>query len=262
VEHRSERAQEHVAVVRAREVAVATRTKLINHVRGAVKSMGRPLPKCSAEAFVKRAPGAVPLELKPALEPLLALITLSNEQIVKYDRVVERLIEDEYRDAKVLTQITGVGPLTAVTFAVTIGDRKRFARSRTVGAWVGLTPGQRASGKQDPQQTNHERRRRVPSKSSGQLRALRAGAVRPRLRSAPPRPGDRRTRRSQRKETSGRGRGPKTRGADASAVVHASGLRTVAECQAGGRIGVKGLKKKNPQQRENQKQNAAKRKEA
>jgi transposase len=152
VEHRNERAQQHVAVVRAREEAVATRTRLINHIRGAVKSMGMRLPQCSAEAFVKRAAGAVPAELKPALEPLLALITLTNEQIVKYDRNVERLIEDEYRDAKVLTQITGVGPLTAVTFAVTIGDRKRFAHSRTVGAWVGLTPGQRASGKQDPQQ--------------------------------------------------------------------------------------------------------------
>lgn len=152
VEHRDERAQRHVAVVRAREVAVATRTRLINHVRGSIKSMGMRVPKCSAEAFVKRAAGAVPPELKPALEPLLELIRLTNEQIAKYDRSVERLIEDEYRDVKVLTQITGVGPLTAVTFAATIGNRKRFAHSRTVGAWMGLTPGQRASGKQDPQQ--------------------------------------------------------------------------------------------------------------
>jgi len=152
VEHRSERAQQHVAVVRAREEAVQTRTRLINHVRGTVKSIGMRLPQCSAEAFVKRAAGAVPSELKPALEPLLALITLTNEQIVKYDRIVEGLLEDEYRDAQVLTQIAGVGPLTAVTYAVMIGDRKRFAHSRTVGAWLGLTPGQRASGQQDPQQ--------------------------------------------------------------------------------------------------------------
>ena len=165
VEHRNERAQQHVAVVRARAVAVATRTKLINHVRGAVKSMGMRLPKCSAEAFVKRAAGVVPAELKPALEPLLALITLSNEQIAKYDRSVERLIEDEYREVQVLTQIAGVGALTAVTFAVTIGDRKRFAQSRTVGAWVGLTPGQRASGSQDPQQ-------RITKEGDEHLRSL------------------------------------------------------------------------------------------
>lgn len=152
VEHRNERAQQHVAVIRAREEAVETRTRLINHVRGAVKSMGMRLPQCSAEAFVKRATGAEPPELKPALEPLLALITLTNEQITKYDRSIEGLIEDEYRDVQVLTQIAGVGALTAVAFAVTIGDRKRFVHSRTVGAWVGLRPGQRASGNQDPQQ--------------------------------------------------------------------------------------------------------------
>lgn len=165
VEHRNERAQQHVALIRARAEAVTIRTTLINHVRGAVKSMGMRLPQCSAEAFVKRAAGAVPSELKPALDPLLALITLSNEQIVKYDRSVERLIEDEYRGVQVLTQIAGVAALTAVTFAVTIGDRKRFVRSRTVGAWVGLTPGQRASGNQDPQQ-------RITKEGDGYLRSL------------------------------------------------------------------------------------------
>lgn len=152
VEHRNERAQQHVGLFRARQEAVETRTRLINHVRGAVKSMGMRLPACSAEAFVKRASAALPAELKPALEPLLTLITVSNEQIKKYDRKVEGLIEDEYRQVQVLTQIAGVGALTAVAFAVTIGDRKRFARSRTVGAWLGLSPGQRASGEQDPQQ--------------------------------------------------------------------------------------------------------------
>jgi transposase len=103
--------------------------------------------------------------LRSALEPLLTLITSANEQITTYDRSIERLFEDEFREVKVLTQIAGVGPLTAITFAVTIGDRKRFAQSRTVGAWVGLTPGQRASGKQDPQQ-------RITKEGDEHLRSL------------------------------------------------------------------------------------------
>src|SRR5207248_4622311 len=119
---------------------------------------------CSAEAFVKRASGAIPAELRSALEPLLAVITTTNEQITKYDRSIERLFEDEYREVKVLTQIPGVGPLTAFTFAVTIGDR-RFPRSRTVGAFLGLTPGQRASGNQDPQQ-------RITKEGDEHLRSL------------------------------------------------------------------------------------------
>lgn len=152
IEHRSERAHQHVAMFRARETVVRTRTRLITHVRGSVKSTGIRVPVCSAEAFSRRAAAMLPAALGQTLEPLLELITQMTEQIKKFDRRIEQLLEDEYREVKVLTQIKGVGALTAVAFAATIGQPERFARSRTVAAWLGLTPGQRASGQQDPQQ--------------------------------------------------------------------------------------------------------------
>ncbi len=40
IEHRGKAAQAHLAIVRSREALVGTRTKLVNHVRGAVKSFG------------------------------------------------------------------------------------------------------------------------------------------------------------------------------------------------------------------------------
>ena len=152
IQHRSERAQQHVALLRAREAVIRTRTRLINHVRGAVKARGLRVRACSAEAFASRASEVLPATLTSALSPLLEFIHQCTEQIRKYDRAVERLLKDEYRDAEVMTQIKGVGALTAVAYAVTVGDRGRFARSRTLGAWVGLTPAQRASGQRDPQQ--------------------------------------------------------------------------------------------------------------
>ena len=48
------------AVLKARETLVETRTKLINTVRGTVKSFGERLPDCSSEAFAKKARPAVP----------------------------------------------------------------------------------------------------------------------------------------------------------------------------------------------------------
>ena len=75
-------------------------------------------------------------------------IIIATDRLSAFDRVITAIP----LKGQVLTQIAGVGALTAVAFAVTIGDRNRFARSRTVGAWLGLTPGQRASGNQDPQQ--------------------------------------------------------------------------------------------------------------
>jgi transposase len=150
--HRNERQQQHLAQLRARDVAVGVRTQLINYVRGAVKSNGERISSgCSAEAFVKRARPALPDQLRPALEPILVLLDQVNEQIRTFDRAIEGLAKDEYRDAEVLTQITGVGTLTAVAFMLTIGDRDRFSDSRTVGAWLGLVPQQRTSGKSEPQ---------------------------------------------------------------------------------------------------------------
>jgi transposase len=152
VEHRSEGAQQHVAIFRSRDALVKTRSRLIVHVRGTVKSTGVRVPVCSAEAFVNRATSVIPELLGPALKPILATIDQLNEQIRAFDRQIERLAEDEYRDARVLRQITGVGAVTSVAYMVTIGDPGRFSHSRTVGAWLGLVPGQRASGQSDPQQ--------------------------------------------------------------------------------------------------------------
>ena len=47
-------------LLRAREGAVAARTKLINLVRGTVKSFGERLPKSGTEAFAKKAGTAMP----------------------------------------------------------------------------------------------------------------------------------------------------------------------------------------------------------
>ncbi len=55
LKHRGEESQAHMAIVRSRQALVASRTQLVNHVRGAVKSFGARLPKCPARSFHKRA---------------------------------------------------------------------------------------------------------------------------------------------------------------------------------------------------------------
>lgn len=152
VEHRREASQQVVAVLRSRDALVKTRSRLITHVRGAVKSVGSRVPQCSAEAFVKRARPIVPRELKAALDPILTSIEQIGAQIAAFDRHIKRLAKTEYRDASVLMQIKGVGELTSVAYMATVDDPARFKKSRTAGAWVGLAPGQNTSSDSDPQQ--------------------------------------------------------------------------------------------------------------
>ena len=67
IEHRGEQSQTHLALIHSRDALIRSRTQLINHVRGTVKSFGARLPKCSAESFHKRSPMRCPPNLpKPS----------------------------------------------------------------------------------------------------------------------------------------------------------------------------------------------------
>jgi transposase len=141
-----------MAIVRSREAPVAARTKLVNHVRGAVKSFGARLPGCSAGAFARRAHADLPEALRPALEPVLDAIASLTERIRHYDRELEALSRELYPETALLRQVQGVGPVTALSFVLILGDPSRFRTSRAVGAYAGLAPGERSSGDSAPQQ--------------------------------------------------------------------------------------------------------------
>lgn len=139
ISHRPAEAQQQLAALRARDQLVQSRTRLINHVRGAVKSLGGRLPRCSAEAFPHRAAPAMPPELQPALQPLVAVITDLTQRIRTLDRAIAQVAQ---RDPilRHLQQPAGVGPLTALAFMLLVSDPTRFRRSRDVGAYFGLVP--------------------------------------------------------------------------------------------------------------------------
>lgn len=153
IEHRGEESQAHLALIHSREALVRSRTQLINHVRGTVKSFGKRLPKCSAEAFHKKVVDQLPCELAEALEDVVVTIASLTERIRDYDRRIERLSKERYpEEAGLLRQVPGVGALTSLTFVLTLENPQRFAKSRAVGAYVGLVPGKDQSGEQDPQE--------------------------------------------------------------------------------------------------------------
>jgi transposase len=151
VSHRNVQAQADLAVIRAREALVSARTSLINHVRGAVKSLGARLPASDAYTFHKKVAGLIPEELIPALTPVLELIASLSTQIAGADKRIETLIRERYPTACVLQQVPGVGPLISLSFILTISDPTRFRRSREVGPYLGLVPKRRESGDSAPE---------------------------------------------------------------------------------------------------------------
>jgi transposase len=170
LKHRGEDSQAHMAIIRSRQALVDCRTQLVNHVRGAVKSFGARLPKCPARSFHKRAPEHIPEALMPALKPLLEQIGSLTERIRQYERQLETISKEHYPETELLRQVEGIGPLTALTFVLTLEDPYRFEKSRSVGAYLGLVPATDRSGERDPQ-------RRISKEGDEMLRKLLVGSA-------------------------------------------------------------------------------------
>lgn len=148
VEVRGEQARLDLALIRARAAAVDARTALVNSVRGLTKSAGFRLDSCST-AKVHKLP--VPESMEAALRPLMRMLEVLSKTIAEYDKQVAAICSERYPQTRTLTQVTGVGALTALVFVLTIGDPKRFSDPRNVGAYLGMTPRRKQSGQGDPQ---------------------------------------------------------------------------------------------------------------
>jgi transposase len=145
---RGEDLRQDLALLRARAALVVARTMLVNSVRGLAKAAGHRLPACSAASFHKQ---ELHETLHRALAPMLKILECMSHEIQSYDKALECLCEQRYPQTKLLRQVKGVGPLTALCFVLTIGDPARFKDARAIGAYVGLVPRRDQSGAKDPQ---------------------------------------------------------------------------------------------------------------
>jgi transposase len=151
IKHRSREVRQDLVLLRARAALVAARTELINATRGLVKSMGARLPKCCTPSFGEKVKDAIAGEVREALLPLVQLADGLSACIQGYDRRIEELGSEKYGHTKLLRQVKGVGPITALAYVLTLENPERFAASRDVGPYLGLVPKQEDSGESQPQ---------------------------------------------------------------------------------------------------------------
>jgi transposase len=151
IQHRGDQARQDLVLLRAREGLISARTKLINCVRGQIKSVGVRLPSCSAESFHYAVVERIPESVKEALLPLVVQIGEMSKKIRAYDAQVIRMSEQKYPETERLRQIRGVGPITSLTYILTLEKPERFEKSRDVGSYLGLVPRQDESGETSKQ---------------------------------------------------------------------------------------------------------------
>ena len=109
------------------------------------------MPTCSAESFHYTVADKLPDSVKEALLPLVLQIGEMSERIRAYDAAVNRLIQQKYPETERLQQVVGVGPITSLTYILTLEKPERFTKSRDVGSYLGLVPRQDESGQTSKQ---------------------------------------------------------------------------------------------------------------
>jgi transposase len=162
---KSEAAQGMRAPLEARAPVLRQRMDLDNTVRGLLTSMGVRLPK-GPRRWAERVELALEADeaLALALRPLLRL----RQDLARSLAGLTRRLLAEARGSEPcrrLMGVPGVGAVTAYAFVATIDDPTRFARSRSVGAYVGLTSRRYRSGEVD-------HAGRITRRGDGMLRTL------------------------------------------------------------------------------------------
>jgi transposase len=138
------------AALASRALLVATRRDVQNQIRGLLKTHGLVVGKAYGHVFAARVREllAGSPALLPAIEPLLDVRDELGRHIDALDRRTMAWARGDEACQRSMS-VPGIGPITALAFHTAIEDPGHFQRSRSVGAFFGLTPRRYQSGEID-----------------------------------------------------------------------------------------------------------------
>src|SRR5215213_2321581 len=121
-----------------------------NHIRGSLRTFGLRIGHASAGGFEARVRDLI--ESYPSLSEIILPLLTIREGLRAQFTVLHRKVLALVRSDPVCTRlmgVPGVGPIVSLTFQATIDQPQRFAKSKAVGAHLGLTPRHYSSGETD-----------------------------------------------------------------------------------------------------------------
>ena len=138
------------AVLNSRAQLVKAKRDLENQIRGLLKNHGLIMGRAGGNVFRHRAAELAGEHglLKEAIRPLLAVRETVRQEIAGLTRKLLALARTNDESRRLMT-VPGIGPMNALAFCAAIDEPSRFRRSRSVGAYFGLTPRRHASGEVD-----------------------------------------------------------------------------------------------------------------
>ena len=136
-----------LALHRVRQGFIEERTAVVNRIRAVLAEFGTVLPNRPNEVRRGAARVAEPLPAlaRQAVGDLLSHLDALDARIDGYDRELAQLASTSELATRLMT-IPGVGPITALAAAATVGQGHEFKNGRQFAAWLGLVPRQWSTG--------------------------------------------------------------------------------------------------------------------
>lgn len=147
----SETAREWRALIRSREMLIESRTKMVNHVRGWMRTCLRTVRSGSTETFPTRVRDRAVesnTTIPAHIEDVLAVLDVMNVQATASMKRIAEIAKQSEQCRRLMT-IPGIGPVTAVSFVAAIDDVSRFRHAYQLASYLGMTPGEDSSSKRE-----------------------------------------------------------------------------------------------------------------
>jgi transposase len=139
------------ALHRVRERWVMRRTAVVNQIRSLLLERGLTLPKGRShlDEQLPRILEDAELNLSDSFRVLLAQLKSELEQLAAriepMDAVIQKMAK-ENEACQRLTEIPGLGPVTATALIGAVGNASAFGKGRNLSAWMGIVPGEYSTG--------------------------------------------------------------------------------------------------------------------
>lgn len=131
----------------SREILIEVRTKVINNVRGWLRTQLWRIRRgatVTLPARIREQAMASGVGLPEHIERQLVVIETLTMQLRAADRQLGKLAFEQPLCRRLMT-VPGVGPVTAVRFVAAVDDVTRFPNAHAVQSYLGLTPGEDSS---------------------------------------------------------------------------------------------------------------------
>lgn len=135
------------SLLASRDLVVQSRTALTNHVRGILREYGLPIPAGSTKFWEHIEAALSALDCELVRDALSQVVKVARDLIEQEQTVEEKLEQLTRNDERIkrLTEVPGIGTLTASALVAAFDEPGRFLSAKHAGSFLGLVPREHSS---------------------------------------------------------------------------------------------------------------------